>query len=450
VHNKYVKKSSSVINLSVSLKAKSEKTSMSMPDLIDVAEIGISIPEGFVVTPNAYTDFLSANHLSKKITDLLSTVHYERPDSLMQVATHIKNLVHNAALPQEFIDEIEEEYTKLGAVLKKPTVFVGGKIANNLDEVLEIIKENWLSRFDAKKLLYLHLHKKSLFENIPSIYVLKTLPTKKKGELYTSSIHINSDADLTPSEISKLKEIGQMLKKYFYFPLIVPWVIEKGNIFVVDLIPMTNTQKTYLVLVRHGTSEYNEKGLWAGWDDPSLTEKGEQDAIVAANTLKDIHLDLGFASPLIRHNMTLSLIKKALKRNDLKSIISKDLMERNYGDFTGMNKWEVEKQMGKEEFMKLRRGWDYPIPNGESLKDVYDRVIPYYKENILPKLKGGKNIIVSSSGNALRSLVKYLEEVSDEDISKVEIAPGEVYVYQIDEDGNVVSKEIRNQQENRV
>jgi 2,3-bisphosphoglycerate-dependent phosphoglycerate mutase len=125
-------------------------------------------------------------------------------------------------------------------------------------------------------------------------------------------------------------------------------------------------------------------------------------------------------------------------------------MERNYGDFTGMNKWEVEKQMGKEEFMKLRRGWDYPIPNGESLKDVYDRVIPYYKENILPKLKGGKNIIVSSSGNALRSLVKYLEEVSDEDISKVEIAPGEVYVYQIDEDGNVVSKEIRNQQENRV
>lgn len=450
MHNKYVKKSSSVINLSVSLKAKSEKTSMSMPDLIDVAEIGINIPKGFVITPTAYIDFLSTNHLSKKITDLLSTVHYERPDSLMQVATHIKNLVRNSPLPPEFIDEIEEEYTKLGAMLKKPTAFVGGKIANNLDEVLEIIKENWLSRFEAKKLLYLHLHKKSLFENIPSIYVLKTPPTKKKGELYTSSIHINSDADLTPSEISNLKEIGQRLRKHFYLPFTVSWVIEKGNIFVVDLMPMTNTQKTYLVLVRHGESVWNAKGLWTGWTDVELSDKGHIDAKNAGKLIKDIHLDLAFTSSLLRAIQTLNEIKNAKDQNKIPTISHKALNERDYGSMTGKNKWEIQKEFGDAQFLKWRRGWDEPIPHGESLKDVYERVLPYYKETILPKLKSGKNVIIAAHGNSLRALVKYLDKISDDDISKLEISVGQVLVYQLDEDGNVVSKEIRNQHENRV
>jgi 2,3-bisphosphoglycerate-dependent phosphoglycerate mutase len=96
----------------------------------------------------------------------------------------------------------------------------------------------------------------------------------------------------------------------------------------------------------------------------------------------------------------------------------------------------------------MRRGWDYPIPEGESLKQVYERVVAYYTSTILPELETGKNVIISSSGNALRSLVKYLEHISDEDISNLEIATGEVYVYKLDGEGKILNKEIRNQHPN--
>lgn len=200
----------------------------------------------------------------------------------------------------------------------------------------------------------------------------------------------------------------------------------------------------YLVLVRHGLSEYNKKGLWAGWHDPLLAPEGEKDAEIAGGVIKDIHLDYAYTSPFIRHKKTLEIMLKVLNRNDLKIVSADELKERNYGDFNGKNKWEIKKQLGEEEFLKLRRGWNYPVPNGETLKQVYERVVPYYEKIILPELKDDKNVIVSSSGNSLRSLIKYLENVSDEDIANTEIAPGEVYIYSIDKDGKVVNKEIRN------
>jgi 2,3-bisphosphoglycerate-dependent phosphoglycerate mutase len=206
----------------------------------------------------------------------------------------------------------------------------------------------------------------------------------------------------------------------------------------------------YLILVRHGTSEYNAKGLWAGWDDPNLTEEGKKDAAAAGETLKDLSINAAFTSPLIRHKQTLEIILQTLNKSDLPITVSDALKERNYGDFTGKNKWEVKEQIGEEEFMKLRRSWDYPIPNGESLKQVSERVIAYYESTISPQLQEEKNIIISSSGNALRSLVKFLEKISDEDIPKLEIAPGEVYVYNLDEMGKILSKEIRNKHENKV
>lgn len=197
----------------------------------------------------------------------------------------------------------------------------------------------------------------------------------------------------------------------------------------------------YLVLVRHGISEYNAKGLWAGWDDPPLTEEGREEAKKAGKVLQDIQFDEGFSSDLKRAKDTLTIILQTLKKH-LPIIIDKALRERNYGEFTGKNKWEVKKQIGEVEFLKLRRSWDYPIPKGESLKQVYERTIPYYKQIIEPKLKAGKNIIISSSGNALRSLVKYLDDIPDNQIAQLEIATGEVYMYKIDEQGSVISKEI--------
>lgn len=203
----------------------------------------------------------------------------------------------------------------------------------------------------------------------------------------------------------------------------------------------------YLVLVRHGTSTYNEKGLWAGWDDPELTEKGKIDAKTAGEHLKDIHFDQAYTSDLLRHKQTLHIILEVIKQPDVPITESNALKERDYGDFTAKNKWEVKKKLGETEFLKLRRGWDYPVPNGESLKQVFEREIPYYESTILPQLKEGKNVLIAGSGNNLRALVKYVEDVPDDQINKIEIAPGEVYVYEINELGEVTHKEIRNHHE---
>ncbi len=199
-----------------------------------------------------------------------------------------------------------------------------------------------------------------------------------------------------------------------------------------------------LVLVRHGLSEYNAKGIWTGWDDPDLTSQGVEDAKRSGESLKNIHFDLAFIAPFKRNRETILQIKKVLGQEDLEVIEKNEIRERDYGVFTGKNKWEVQKEIGEGEFQKLRRGWDYPVAKGESLKQVAERFIPYYLVNILPVLKGDKNVLIVSSGNALRTLVKYLENISDEDISKFEFGIGEDYVYDIDKDGKVVRKEIRN------
>lgn len=198
----------------------------------------------------------------------------------------------------------------------------------------------------------------------------------------------------------------------------------------------------FLALVRHGESTYNAKGVWTGWLDPPLSEKGFGEARQAGELLKDIKFDISYTSDLLRAQQTLDEIKKILGL-EIRTIISPEIKERNYGDYTDKNKWEVEKQLGEEEFKKLRRSFDYPIPNGESLKDVYNRTIPYYQEEILPKLKNGQNILISAHGNSLRALTKFLENISDEEIENLEIPTGQVIVYQIDSEGKVISKEIR-------
>ncbi len=198
-----------------------------------------------------------------------------------------------------------------------------------------------------------------------------------------------------------------------------------------------------LVLVRHGESEWNAKGLWTGWTDVSLSEKGIEEAQAAGNKLKDIHFDVAFTSALKRAHQTLHSILTQTGQTFLQAKAAKELNERDYGDLTGKNKWEVKEQVGEEEFQKIRRSWDYPPPNGESLKMVYERVLPYYKKEILPELKAGKNVIIAAHGNSLRALIKYLENVSDEDIPNLEVATGGVLVYDIDKEGNVTNKEVR-------
>ncbi len=200
----------------------------------------------------------------------------------------------------------------------------------------------------------------------------------------------------------------------------------------------------YLVLVRHGESLWNAQGVWTGLTDIPLSDKGRKEARLAGEKIKDILFDSVYTSKLTRAIQTWEEIKKTLYQNSPPGIISdKALNERDYGVYTGKNKWEIQTELGVEQFQKLRRCWDFPVTSGESLKDVYNRVVPYFEKEILPKLKSGKNILISAHGNSLRALVKYLENISDDKISNLEIPTGQVYMYNIDESGKIISKEIR-------
>jgi 2,3-bisphosphoglycerate-dependent phosphoglycerate mutase len=200
----------------------------------------------------------------------------------------------------------------------------------------------------------------------------------------------------------------------------------------------------YLVLVRHGQSEWNALGLWTGQEDVELTEQGKAEARKAADALRDIELHKAHTSTLTRTKQTLREIKEALQHTELETVSHEALLERHYGDYQAKNKWEIKEQIGEEEFTKLRRNWDHPVPNGETLKDVHARVLPYFEQHILQDLKAGKNVIVAAHGNSLRALMKHLDEVDDDKVHELEIGTGEVHVYEINEDGKVISKQIRN------
>ncbi len=199
----------------------------------------------------------------------------------------------------------------------------------------------------------------------------------------------------------------------------------------------------YLILVRHGESLWNAQGIWTGLTNIPLSEKGKIEATAAAEKIKNLPIDEMFTSVLSRAIDTGTIIIDHIGKSGIPITQDKAINERDYGDFTGKNKWEIQKQVGEKQFQVIRRSWNFQIPNGESLKQVYERVVPYYEKTILPKLKSGTNILVSAHGNSLRALIKYLENIADVDIPNLELPTGGIYVYQIDQNGQVLSKQIR-------
>ena len=148
-----------------------------------------------------------------------------------------------------------------------------------------------------------------------------------------------------------------------------------------------------LVISRHGESEWNLLGKWTGWTDVGLTEKGRADTVRLGALLKDIRFDEAYTSALKRTHQTLDALLEGRGKGSLPTTQAAELNERDYGDLTGKNKWEVKAEIGEEAFNGIRRGWDYPVPGGETLKDVYARVVPYFEQEILPKLQAGENIL---------------------------------------------------------
>lgn len=198
-----------------------------------------------------------------------------------------------------------------------------------------------------------------------------------------------------------------------------------------------------LILIRHSESEWNEKGIWTGTRDAKLTLKGFEDARLLGDTLRDISIDHAYASMQIRTMETLSSLLGTLQQPTVPITRDAALNERDYGDYTGKNKHEMKEILGEEVFDKVRRGWNMPIPNGETLEAVYRRIVPFFLEEILTRLKRGENVLIVSHGNALRALIKYIENISDQDIEGVEMMFGGAIIYHLTEEGHMKTKELR-------
>ena len=193
--------------------------------------------------------------------------------------------------------------------------------------------------------------------------------------------------------------------------------------------------KSNLVLVRHGQSEWNKKNLFTGWKDPELTELGIEEAIQAGNQLQqsNIKFDVMFTSDLFRAQETGRLILEQMNQTDIATIKDQSLNERNYGELAGLNKDDARKKWGEEQVHIWRRSFDVPPPGGESLKNTAERVLPYFESKILPEVIKGKNILIAAHGNSLRALVMKLEDISPDEIVKLEIATGDPLTYEISE-----------------
>ena len=212
-----------------------------------------------------------------------------------------------------------------------------------------------------------------------------------------------------------------------------------------------------LILVRHGQSQWNEKNKFTGWADINLTEKGELEATYAGELIKklNINLDVFFTSELKRASNTMNIILKILNKSTKNVYKAWQLNERHYGSLTGLNKDEISKKYGKDQVKIWRRSFDTPPPVmdsthpymkkinskivSESLKNTYDRVIPFYYEKIKPLINSNKNILIVFHGNSCRALLMKIFNISKEKVVDLEVPTGNPLLINIGNNKNILS-----------
>ena len=219
----------------------------------------------------------------------------------------------------------------------------------------------------------------------------------------------------------------------------------------------------YLVLIRHGQSEWNKKNLFTGWTDVELSKQGKEEARQAGLELKNknILFEKAFSSALQRSIQTMDIILQSMNLK-IPFVKAWQLNERHYGRLQGQNKQEVINKFGVEQTQKWRRGFTTApppletkqdlsnkklyktlksVPQTESLKDTQDRVLPFWSQNIYPCIAQKQSVLITAHGNSLRALIKKLEVISDEDISSVEVKTGRPLIYHIDQQAHILKKE---------
>jgi 2,3-bisphosphoglycerate-dependent phosphoglycerate mutase len=197
-----------------------------------------------------------------------------------------------------------------------------------------------------------------------------------------------------------------------------------------------------LVLVRHGESDWNKKNLFTGWRDIDLTETGIAEARAAGRKLKaqGLKFDVGYTSALARAQRTLDLMLEELGQKNIPIVKNQALNERDYGDLSGLNKDDARAKWGADQVALWRRSYDVAPPGGESLKDTAARVLPYYLQEILPRVLRGERVLISAHGNSLRALVMVLDRLGPKEIVKRELGTGVPMIYRLNADATVASK----------
>jgi len=222
-----------------------------------------------------------------------------------------------------------------------------------------------------------------------------------------------------------------------------------------------------LVLIRHGESVWNKENLFTGWTDVDLSDTGRKEAAEAGRILKEegFDFDICYTSYLKRAIHTLNYVLEGMDREWLPVIKTWKLNERHYGALQGLNKSETAEKYGEDQVKLWRRSYDIRppaldekdernpafndmyrdedksvLPLTECLADTVDRVVPYYLSEIVPKIKAGKRLLIAAHGNSLRALVKYVENISDDEIVGVNIPTGVPLVYEFDDDMKLIGK----------
>jgi 2,3-bisphosphoglycerate-dependent phosphoglycerate mutase len=198
----------------------------------------------------------------------------------------------------------------------------------------------------------------------------------------------------------------------------------------------------YLILLRHGESQWNLENRFTGWVDVALTPRGEEEARIAGEHLRELPIDKVYTSILQRAMRTADIALEAAGKHGLPVTRDQALNERHYGDLQGLNKAETAQQYGEEQVKIWRRSYDVPPPGdkGESLKDTAARTLPYFQAHILPDIKAGQNVLVVAHGNSLRSIVMDLDQLTREQVLELNIPTGVPLAYHLNDDGTVIDK----------
>ncbi|MCC8171625.1 MAG: 2,3-diphosphoglycerate-dependent phosphoglycerate mutase [Parabacteroides sp.] len=221
-----------------------------------------------------------------------------------------------------------------------------------------------------------------------------------------------------------------------------------------------------IVLLRHGESKWNKENRFTGWTDVDLTEKGEEEARKAGELLKKegFVFDKAYTSYLKRAIKTLNIVLDEMDQDWIPVEKSWRLNEKHYGDLQGLNKSETAEKYGDDQVLVWRRSYDVApnplteddprnprfdarykdvpeneLPRTEALKNTVERILPYWKEEIFPSLREADEVLVTAHGNSLRGIIKYLKNISDEDIVKLNLPTGVPYVFEFDDDMNLVN-----------